>query len=278
MLNSNESKLKIFENFQIDYNLPKHTITNTSDSNISIGGSFLSTNPDWSVESDSSTYYNGKQNWIKQLINWISGKTTEIKVKREEKKKLNPSEFFKEISSTLEFKTFDSQKYVKRVDGYLSAIENAKKLGQTALVEKLENEIELIKSESLLFGIGNIKTITEEQIIHFYKKSKKGLRLDWIKNFTRIIPNKIVKQKIKIDNLKVFDNYVILHFDPNEEAYSMTKAEKEDPIIFGVIQGSRKLYYIADWKDKYCDLTLDTLIDEFGKHAINANDITVNFE
>jgi hypothetical protein len=277
MLNSDKTKLKIFENFNTDYNLPKHKKDNSDDS-VSRGGSFISNPEDWSVSAVGSTYYDGKQNWFKRLGRWISGKTTEIKVKREEKKKLNPSEFFKEISSTLEFKTFDSKKYVKRVDGYLSAIENAKKLGQIALVEKLQKEIDLVKCESLLFGIGNVKTITEEQVIHFYKKSKKGLRLDWIKNFTRIIPNKIVKQKIKIDNLKVFDNYVILHFDPNEDSYELTQKEKEDPIIFGVIHGSRKLYYIADWKDKYCDLTLDTLIDEFGKKAINANDISVKFE
>jgi hypothetical protein len=277
MLNSDKTKLKIFENFNTDYNLPKHK-KDDSDDSVSRGGSFT-TNPDsWSIESDGSTHYNEKRSWLKQLGFWLTYKTTEIKANREEKKKLNPSEFFTQISSAFEFKKFDQDKYFKRIDGYLSTIENAKKLGQVALVEKLENEIELIKSESLLFGIGNVKTITEEQVIHFYKKSKKGLRLDWIKNFTRVIPNKIVKQKIKIDNLKVFDNYVILHFDPNETAFEMTKEEKEDPILFGVIRGSRKLYYIADWKDKYCDLTLETLIDEFGKKAIKANDITVNFE
>ena len=54
----------------------------------------------------------------------------------------------------------------------MSAIDNAKKLGQIALVENLESEIELVKMESVLFGIGNIKVITEEQVIYFYKKSQ----------------------------------------------------------------------------------------------------------
>lgn len=277
MLNHNETKLKIFDNFQIDYNLPKHKKSQTSKNSGEI--SFVANSSgDWSVPTEGGYYDKNQTKW-KKFTNWVSGKTQEIKKHRVEKKKLKPSEFFAEIlSSSTQFKTFDSEKYLKRVDGYLSTIENAKKIGQTALLENLEKEIELVKMESILFGVNNIKVITEEQIVHFYKKSKKGLRLDWIKNFTRIIPAKIVKQKIKIDKLNVFDNYVILHFDPKEDAYQLTKKEKEDPIIFGVLRDSRKLYYIADWKDKYCDLTLETIIDEFGKKAINANDITVKFE
>lgn len=43
----------------------------------------------------------------------------------------------------------------------------------------------------------------------------------------------------------------------------MTQKEKEkakDPILFGVIQGSRKLYFIGDWIDDYCDLTLEKMM------------------
>ena len=273
MLNSDKTKLKIFENFQIDYNLPKHKKPSTDGvfNNVtSMGGSI------W--VNDGSTQSTTNNNWFTRLKNWISSNTKKYKEQKEEKKKLDPSEFFTEITSAFSYNEFDSDKYFKRIDGYIATINNARKLGQTALIEKLENEIELVKMESILYGSDKVKTITEEQVIQFYKKSKKGLRLDWIQNFARIIPNKIVKQKIKIDNLNVFDNYVILHYDPNETAFELTKKEKEDPILFGVIRGSRKLYYIADWKDKYCDLTLDTLIDEFGKKAINANDITVKFE
>jgi hypothetical protein len=43
----------------------------------------------------------------------------------------------------------------------------------------------------------------------------------------------------------------------------MTKAEVEkakDPILFGVVKGTRNLYYIGDWIDEYCDLTLDKFL------------------
>lgn len=35
-------------------------------------------------------------------------------------------------------------------------------------------------------------------------------------------------------------------------------------IIFGVIASSKKLYYITDWIDEYCDLTLEQFVDTLG--------------
>jgi hypothetical protein len=88
--------------------------------------------------------------------------------------------------------------------------------------------------------------------------------------------------KARLDELKIFDNYVIMHYDPDGVNSSMTDEEveeaKKDPILFGVIAGSRKLYYIGDWVDEYCDLTLDAFIDEFGKDVINKNNITAEID
>jgi hypothetical protein len=69
----------------------------------------------------------------------------------------------------------------------------------------------------------------------------------------------------------VFDNYVILHYDYSGEAVEETKeekAKKKDPIMFGLIQGSKNLYYIGDWIDDYCDLTLDVIIKKLGKRTV----------
>lgn len=39
----------------------------------------------------------------------------------------------------------------------------------------------------------------------------------------------------------------------------------KDPILFGKIKETDKLYFIADWQDEHCDLTFDKLIDFMGK-------------
>jgi hypothetical protein len=89
------------------------------------------------------------------------------------------------------------------------------------------------------------------------------LKLTWIKNYARMIPEDVIEAKKKFDGSELFDNYVILHFDKFDNSTQMTKAEVEkakDPILFGVLKGTRNLYYIGDWIDEYCDLTLDKFL------------------
>jgi len=38
---------------------------------------------------------------------------------------------------------------------------------------------------------------------------------------------------------------------------------------------SRKLYYIADWKDDYCDLTLEEMFKTLGAKTLQINNRTV---
>lgn len=157
--------------------------------------------------------------------------------------------------------------YRDRVSKYLKALHNAKMVGQTALVEKLLSEMIANKYESLLFSNGKYHVITEEQLVNFVKKTERGVDLTYIKNFTRPIPCEVIDEVAKANELEVFDNYVILHYDPKGTAKRETKkeeAKRRDPILFGVIAGSNKLYYITDWIDEYCDLTLEKFVDTIG--------------
>lgn len=88
-------------------------------------------------------------------------------------------------------------------------------------------------------------------------------KMNWMKNYLRVIPDNILEKKKMFDKWECFDNYVILHFDINDDSTQLTEKEIEkakDPILFGVISGSRKLYFVGDWIDEYCDLTLDKFI------------------
>jgi hypothetical protein len=38
-------------------------------------------------------------------------------------------------------------------------------------------------------------------------------------------------------------------------------ARKKDPILFGLIEDRRRLYFVGDWEDEYCNLTLDKIAD-----------------
>lgn len=166
-----------------------------------------------------------------------------------------------------------AEDYRDRVAKYLQAIHNAKVVGQTALVEQLLSEMIANKYESLLFSKGVYYVVTEDQLVNFAKKTEKGIDLCYVKNYTRPIPMDVIEKVGEANKLEVYDNFVVLHYDPkglNKKETRKEEAKRKDPILFGVIAGSHKLYYIADWIDEHCDLTLEKFVDTIGvkKHEL----------
>lgn len=176
--------------------------------------------------------------------------------------------FFEQVKLTSKE---NQRKYVERIEPYMIALKQANELGQKALADKLTAEIFNNKYESILYAENFHYKISEEELVYFIKKTEKGVRLDYIENFARPIPKEVAEIKKKADSLLVFDNYCILHYDPELKSYKQTKEEEEalrrkksDPILFGMINGSRNFYYITDWIDEYCNLTLEEFIKVSG--------------
>ena len=197
-------------------------------------------------------------NKIKSLF-----KKKESKVKEDEKY-MDALQFFSMVKASSKESVAT---YRDRVSDYLKSIHNAVTVGQTALVEDLLRGLVTNKYESVLFAEGLYYVVNEQQMVSFVKQCEKGIKLEYVKNFTRPMPQDIVDKIANINQLEVFDNYVVLYYDPDGKIYKETareEAKRKDPIIFGVIAGSEKLYYIADWVDEYCDLTLEAFIDAIG--------------
>ena len=194
------------------------------------------------------------------------------KYKSESKKPIPISNFFDDVKNSVNYINKDD---IDEILGKYNLILNdAKTNKQTALVEKIEDYASVLKTELILCGSKFNRYITEDSLVKFHdiasvhEKYKTGLCLTYVKNFVKIIPNEVTKLKCEADELKVFDNYVVLHYDYNGKAVEKTKKEK-DPILFGVIKDSNKLYYIGDWIDEYCDLTLDVIIKTIGSEHVN---------
>lgn len=208
------------------------------------------------VKSKESEQKNGK---IKEFFSKLFKKA-----EKEEKYEFDAIKFFSLVKSTSKESAFT---YRDRISNYLRALHNAYDMGQTALQEELLKGLITNKYESLLFSEGYYYVIEEATIVDFIKKCEKGLSLDYIKNFAKPIPQEVVNKISKLNELEVFDNYVVLHYDPEKTGYKETeyeRAKRKDPIIFGLIAGSKKLYYVTDWIDEYCDLTLEKFVDTLG--------------
>lgn len=207
------------------------------------------------IEGDGKTSFFGK---LKMKIDKWLGKTFTPKPE------LDVIDFFTNVK--LESKE-GAEIYRDRVSSYLQAIHNANLVGQTALVEKFLSEMIANKYEALLASRGVYYAISEKRVIDFANKTERGVSLTYIKNFVRPIPQEAIDKVIEANGYEVFDNYVVMHYDPKNEQKAETKkeeAKRKDPIIFGVIAGSRKLYYITDWIDEHCDLTLEKFVDTLG--------------
>lgn len=165
----------------------------------------------------------------------------------------------------------------ERAAGYERAMAQASRTGQKALLEKLKSGLNLHRMESQLVAIGLPKYVEESKVVEFAKASKRGLRLDWLRNFVRQIPENVVALKDGADELGIFDNYAVLHYDPDGKSVAKTEAEraaeeiaKRDPILFGFIKGSRRLYFVGDWIDEHCDLTLEQFADMMGAGSVES--------
>lgn len=206
------------------------------------------------VFSNSDSKENKKLTFLDKIKNVFTKKRPEMSV----------IDFFTKVK--LESKE-GAEIYVDRVSKYLQAIHNAYTVGQTALVEKLLSEMIANKYEALLASRGVYYAIGEKRIIDFAEKTERGVSITYLKNFVRPIPDEVIQKIVKANEYEVFDNYVIMHYDPKGEQKQETKkeeAKRKDPIVFGVIAGSRKLYYITDWIDEHCDLTLEKFVDTLG--------------
>lgn len=220
-------------------------------------------NEAWNLVTNGSTYPIASTDENKS-VSKFSKFIKKLFKKTEAKPEINIIDFFTKVK--LESKE-GAEIYVDRVSKYLQAIHNAYTVGQTALVEKLLSEMVANKYEALLASRGAYYAISEQRVVDFVKKTERGVELTYLKNFTRPIPQEAIDKVIEANEYEVFDNYVVMHYDPKGEHRAETKkeeAKRKDPIIFGVIAGSRKLYYITDWIDEFCNLTLDKFVDTLG--------------
>lgn len=201
--------------------------------------------------------------WYKKLWNALTEKK-EVAVDEVEERPMDALKFFTLVKASSKE---SAAVYKDRVSKYLTALHNATNIGQTALQEELIRGLITNRYESVLYAEGCYYAVTEEQVAKFASQCEKGLKLSYLKNFSRPIPQEVIDKVAKMNELEVFDNYVILYYDPEGTVYKETayeEAKRRDPIIFGVIAGSKKLYYVADWIDEYCDLTLDAFVDALG--------------
>lgn len=194
---------------------------------------------------------------------------------------VHPELYFKYIKK--KFGMLDGMRLSSRLKKLEKAFHESIDGGQEALGEKMMHELLRETRESVLYAKG-IRLFIERQDINKHKHNIRDGHISdtLLKNFTRIIPKNVLEKKRKYDG--VFDDFVVFHYwneEANkkiEEKQRMTADEKNkmrDPVLFGIIRETDRLYFIADWEDEFCDLTFEEMVDVIGK---DDNEITLSKE
>ena len=287
MLDRTEQRLAIIEDFRPDMGLPKYIRLEKErkerikNSNSKYGDNIEFSGNNFDFRWDQAVVTGGNSGGITQLAIRPVGEARSVnfwgrfwnwflnifrKPIKEDVPEMSILEFFTNVKSSAQ----DINLVESRAKGYEQAIVKAKQAGQIALLEKLKDGLNAFRVETLMLSVGITGYVSEQTIVEFYKKSKKGMCLSYIKNFTRPIPDELTQLKMKADELEIFDNYAVLHYDPDGKSWEETKAERaarKDPILFGILKGRSDLYIIGDWVDDMCDLTLDKMAEILGRTA-----------
>ena len=153
---------------------------------------------------------------------------------------------------------------------------NMRAAGQYKRADSVRALRTIVAEEAVVVAAGFASYVPEDVMVEFLRKSERGTAVDFLRYYEDEIPPEVVARKVEVDNLMVFDNYVVAHYsdlirkaaaveDETSEAEEKKAREKRrDPILFGLIKNSRKLYYICDWKTDVDDLTLEKLEKELG--------------
>lgn len=197
-------------------------------------------------------------------------KTENKEVQEEQKEALSPSEYFEMIKSMKEHTTTTDL-----VDFYNTAVTKIKKYmitGQKEAAKHLYNLCELAKREMDIIEAGFDTFVYREDIDTYVDKvTDECVVCVELQDYERDIPDEIVDKIVTCKEKNLFDKYYIFFTDYTGEKRSKVEEKKraKDPILFGncMIEGkiSNRLFFIGDWVDEYCDLTLDKMISAMAR-------------
>ncbi len=188
----------------------------------------------------------------------------------EEKEVLTPSEYFDKVKG---LKNETSKDELQAF--YDTAMTKFKKYmvtGQKEAAQHLYNLCQLAKKEMDIIDAG-ITTFVYRQDVDTYidKVADECVVAIELENYEREIPDDIVDKLMICKEKNLFDKYYVFFTDYTGEHRSKVEEKKKakDPILFGncLIEGkvSDRLYFIGDWVDEYCSLTLDKMIEAMTK-------------
>lgn len=178
---------------------------------------------------------------------------------------ISPKLYMRFVKSKLN--KMDTRKVQQRMSKLKKLISYADNMGQQAMYEELAKEIAVLMKESEMVACGVDAWVNRVHLNQYITKVRdRVVHLKKLEDFPRVIPKKVRDKLTKLKAANVFEEYWIVYIDYSGEKLQTTKEKvrEKDPIIFGKLSYlPERYYFVADWVDKYCDLTLSKMVKEF---------------
>ena len=200
----------------------------------------------------------------------------ENKELKEEKR--SPYEYFQRVKGKVnQMNDEDLNKLYSISTGLL---EKYKRTGQIKAAKKLAFHIKSLFKEKQIIDLGITKFVYRDDIENYIDNiADDVVKIIELKNYPREIPDELVETIEKTKD--IFDEMYVLFTDYTQDIEREVEKER-DPILFGsflsrdVDAMSQRLYYLGDWVDEYCDLTLDKLVAQTDKSIVKEISIPEN--
>lgn len=200
---------------------------------------------------------------------------------------LNATQYFNYLK---EKKQIITDKDLKELyNGYLSLVEKYSVAGQTRVIEKLRFLVDNIEKEMQIVDLGIDSFVYRDDIEDYIDNiSKNVVKIIELENYLRDIPDNIVQIIAKTKD--IFDKMYVVFTDYTGKVEKEVEKERreKDPILFGTFQRPRsdsrnngtilndRFYFLGDWEDEHCDLTMDKFLTEVGKEKLQKVVIPTN--
>lgn len=180
---------------------------------------------------------------------------------------LSPSKYFETLK---EKKNQVSDKELSRFyDNAIALLNKYQITGQTEGMKKLIFLIETVEKERKLVKMGINTFVYYEDVAEYIDDiAKNVVKIIELERYERDLPDEAVE--IISQTKHIFDKFYIVFTDYTgkiEKQVERARREK-DPILFGTFQIAEsnslleRFYFLADWEDEYCDLTLGKMVSE----------------
>lgn len=184
--------------------------------------------------------------------------------------KMSPQEYFDIVKERKQHITDERLQAI--YDNCLELLNKYKITGQTRGMEKLLFHLDCIEKEREIVAMG-IDTFVYRDDIEYYisEVASDVVKIIDIESYEREIPDEIVSIIERVKDK--FDQLYILFTDYTGKVERKVAEERrrKDPILFGTFQNGKtrnvidRFYYLGDWVNEYCDLTLDKMVNETRK-------------